>query len=193
MLNVGRIHEWRGQEVRDRDDEKLGKLDEVYYDARTGEPAFISVKSGLLGRRNNLVALADATVGREYVRVAHAAAEVSDVETDEVDGRLNPDALRAAAQAYGVTVNPDGEYESATLLSGRRAQAAEVSKRADELEQMAARRAQEAEVSRGRAHDAAQARDVAEEERDDAQQAAEAAREDAERAARDAPPSLDAG
>jgi len=55
MLEVEHIEAWRGQEVHDTHGESLGKLDEVFFDARTGEPLLLSIKSGLLGRHYGLV------------------------------------------------------------------------------------------------------------------------------------------
>lgn len=187
MQNVEEIHEWRGQEVLDRDGEKVGKLDEVYYDAG-GDAVFASVKSGLMGRHNHLVSLAGAGVSRDHIRVVHALAEIKDVEVGEHDGLLDPDGVRRAAHVYGITLDPEARYESATVLHERRAEAAQASERADELERIAGQRAQEAEVSRGQAHDAGQNAAVADDEREEAQRAAAEARLEAERASRTAPP-----
>ncbi len=188
MLRVEQIHEWRGQDVLDRDGERIGKLDEVFYDAADGQPRFISVKSGLLGRKNHLVALAGATFSREHVRVAYPQTDIERVETGERDGRLDAAAVRDAAEIYAAAVDPDARFESATLLSERQAHADQAAAHARELEQEATLRAKQADASKGRAQDAAQASRSAEQERDDAHQAAIEARRDAQQAARDVPP-----
>jgi hypothetical protein len=69
-IAVEDIKEWRGQDVLDPQSEKLGKLDEVFYDTETDQPAFAAVKSGTLSKHLTLVPLGGATVGRDYVRVA---------------------------------------------------------------------------------------------------------------------------
>jgi hypothetical protein len=188
MLQIEQIDEWRGQEVRDQDDEKIGKLDEVFYDSASGEPRFISVTSGLFGRRSYLVALVNASVGREYVRVGYSAAQVQAVEASETDGQLDPQVLRAATETYGVPIVADTRFESSTLLSERQAQAAQARERADQLEQEAARRDQEAAERRDQAEEAARASARAARDRDDAIQAATTARAEADHAAADAPP-----
>jgi hypothetical protein len=188
MLHVEQIHEWRGQDVLDRDGERIGKLDEVFYDAGTGEAVFVSVKSGLLGRRLNLVALAGATVGREYVRVAYAITSIEGVESVEDHGQLDPAAVQGAADAYGIEIDLTTRFESATLITERHAQAAASAERAEDLKQEALKRAQEVSTTRQRADDAAQDAAQAERELEQAQRAAAEAHDEAHPAAPDAPP-----
>ena len=65
MVSIERLEDWRGQQVFDRAGESLGKLDEIYYDAASGQPVLIAVKSGLLGRKSSLIPLDGTTAGRE--------------------------------------------------------------------------------------------------------------------------------
>ena len=57
MIPVENITDWRGQDVVDPIGEKLGKLEEVYFDGETDEPAFAAVKTGLVSKRLTLVPL----------------------------------------------------------------------------------------------------------------------------------------
>jgi hypothetical protein len=77
-IAVEDIKEWRGEDVVDLHDDKLGKLEEVYYDTETDAPAFAAVKSGLFGKRLTLVPLAGATAGRSRLRVRAAKEEFKD-------------------------------------------------------------------------------------------------------------------
>ena len=63
MIPIEDIKQWRGQDVVDPADEKLGKLEEVFYDTETDTPAFAAVKSGVFGKHLTLVTLAGATAG----------------------------------------------------------------------------------------------------------------------------------
>lgn len=72
------LKDWRGQDVIDRGGDKLGKLEEVFYDTAVDVPAFAAVKSGLLGKHLTLVPLDRATVGQAYVRVAIAKDQFKD-------------------------------------------------------------------------------------------------------------------
>ena len=46
------IGEWRGRELVDLTGERIGKLEDVYFDIETDEPQFGTVKEGFLGRHS---------------------------------------------------------------------------------------------------------------------------------------------
>jgi hypothetical protein len=192
MLDIEQIDEWRGEDVIDRDGEKLGKLDEVYYDSTSGRPAFASVRHGLLGRKNHVVPLNGASVSRSHIRVAYPAETVHGVEVEEVDGTLDPDGIRRAAVVYGLAIDADGRFESSTLLAERSAVVEQARERADELEGQADRLAQEAEAARGRAAEASRDAQEAERRRLESRRAAEEARSQATHAEQQMPPGPDA-
>ena len=48
---------WRGRTVRDRNDEKIGKIGDLYLDEETDRPAYAGVRTGLLGRRESIIPL----------------------------------------------------------------------------------------------------------------------------------------
>jgi sporulation protein YlmC with PRC-barrel domain len=134
MLQIERIEQWRGQEVLDPEGEKIGKLEEVFYDSTSGEARFISVAGGRFGRHSYLVALVDATVGPDYVRVGFPASRVEAVDASTSDGQLDPETVRTATEYYGIPIVVDASFESATLLAERRAQAAQARAAAREQE-----------------------------------------------------------
>jgi hypothetical protein len=63
------VKAWSGQDALDPQGEKLGKLEEVFYDTETDTPAFAAIKSGTFGKHLTLVGLAGATAGRDYLRL----------------------------------------------------------------------------------------------------------------------------
>ncbi len=182
MLGVEQIDEWRGQDVVDRDGEKLGKLDDVFYDTANGEAVFLTVKSGLLGRRSHLVPVAQASVGREYVRVAFTAEQVDKAETSDTDGVLDSDAARRAADTYGVRLGDGTRFESASLIEQRRADAEDAREQADKLDKEARDRADKADEAHRRADEAKDRASDADSEAKRAREAAEDARTAADRA-----------
>lgn len=157
MPEVERIEEWRGQEVIDPDGEKLGKLAEVFFRSGTDEAVFGAVKHGLLGRKAVMVALAGATLSREYVRVTQTKAEVDAAPTfDDAEG-LSATAADTLARHYGLAL-PPGEssgFESSTSRDARLAAAAESHARAQELHDAGQCKAAEAEQAHARAEAAA--------------------------------------
>ncbi len=190
MLNVERIEEWRGQDILDSDGQKIGKLEEVYYDAAGGEAMFVSVKSGLLGRHTALVPLADASVGRDYIRLAYTGEQVDRAERGP-EGEVSRNEVRDLSAAFALEL-PDGlEVESASLINERHAKAEQARRRAQELELEAQRKADEHADAEQQADEAAAKARAAADEKHQAQSAAEEARADAERAERstaDPPP-----
>jgi len=183
MLNIEQIADWRGQDVFDSDGERIGKLEEVYYDRDSGEPVVASVKSGLFGRHGSLVPLAGATAGRDYVRVAYTGDQVKSTEDVEIAQTLSADTLGQVRTIYGVELGEGAQLESATLLEQRRSEAQEAIERADALEREAIRAAEGAKDARGQADEATGAADAAERDAVERQTEAAAARE-AEAAAR---------
>ena len=64
------IAEWHGNELVDREDDKMGKLEDVYVDVETDEPMFGTVKEGLLARHLTFVPLRGLTIGPDNLQVA---------------------------------------------------------------------------------------------------------------------------
>lgn len=88
MIESADIREWRTRDVVDPDGRRIGSLESVYVDTGTDHPAFATVVVGLPTRhRLVFVPLAEAVVGPDYVKVAHAKAKVKDgpsIGTDDI-------------------------------------------------------------------------------------------------------------
>ena len=84
-----------GATVVGADGDKIGKVDEVYLDNASGEPEWVSVKTGLFGSNVSLLPLAEVSVSGETVTVPFDKAKVKDAphhdpgmelsEADEAD------------------------------------------------------------------------------------------------------------
>jgi hypothetical protein len=181
MLNVEQVEEWLGQEVLDAQNERVGKLDEVYYAKGGSEAVFAVVKSGMLGRHTSLVPLAGASVGRDYLKLAYSAEQIeqagSDIDAQDV---LVADTARQTSAAYGVEV-PEEDFESAASINRRGQATREAQERAEALEEEARRRTVEAEEARGSAHDASEQASLKDDEAERARAEAERARAEAQR------------
>jgi len=44
--------EWHGKDLVDRDGERIGKLEDVYFNVGIDQPQFATVKEGLIGRHS---------------------------------------------------------------------------------------------------------------------------------------------
>ena len=181
VIGVEHIEAWRGQQVIDPDGQQLGKLDEVFFDTASGTPLMIAVKSGLLGRKSTLVPIDDATVGPDYIRVAHRQEVVE--RAAGIGGESAPDAdqLSALGSAYGLKFSDRVQLESATAREAKRAEAEAARARAEDLEADADRKLAAKEAAQEQAATAGDSAGQAEREAEDARRAAADARKQADR------------
>jgi PRC-barrel domain len=108
MIVVEDIKEWRGQDVVDAQGQKLGKLEEIYFDTETDRPAFAAVKSGTLTRHLTLLPLAGATVGRDHLSVSASKDQFKQAPSFATDVDLSADDERDAYAFYGLDYRPAG-------------------------------------------------------------------------------------
>jgi sporulation protein YlmC with PRC-barrel domain len=183
-MEIEQIEEWEGQDVVDCDGEKIGKLEDIYFEAGSREAVFGCVKTGMLGRRHFLVPLGNATVSREHVRVAYRQDHVKDAPQAEPGATLGSGMEQELARHYGIELTAPpagaaGRYESASARAQREARAREATERAEELESLADRKAEDAREAELQADDTHRQAQQAQDERDRAEQAAAEARAEA--------------
>jgi len=77
---------WRGKEILDRDGERIGTLEDVYFDIETDEPQFGTIKEGFLDRHLTFVPLTAVTIGPDYLQVAVTRQQVKDAPNMEHEG-----------------------------------------------------------------------------------------------------------
>jgi uncharacterized protein YrrD len=78
--------EWHGKDLVDRDGERIGKLEDVYFDVGTDQPQFATVKEGLIGRHLTFVPLTEVTIGPDHLQVSASKAEVKGAPNLEMEG-----------------------------------------------------------------------------------------------------------
>jgi hypothetical protein len=103
------IAEWKGQDVLDPDGSKLGKLEDVLYDAETDVPAFAAVKSGKIGKHLTLVPLTGASVGPDHVRLQYRKSEVKDAPSYDTDAELSVKDEADAFDYFGIAYSTAGQ------------------------------------------------------------------------------------
>ena len=97
-----RMLQFRGEQLTDRDGEKIGLIEEVYLDAESGEPEWVLVHTGMFGAKRNFVPLAGATEVEGQLRVPLEKATVKDAPRIEPNGQLTKDEEAALFTHYGV-------------------------------------------------------------------------------------------
>jgi hypothetical protein len=108
-ITIEDVKAWRGQTVLDADGEKLGKLEEVYYDTETDLPAFGAVKSGTFGKHVTLVPLEAATAGQDYLRVGVGKSAFKKAPSFDPDAELSVEDEMGAYGHFGLEYRPAGQ------------------------------------------------------------------------------------
>jgi uncharacterized protein (TIGR02271 family) len=100
-LQMDNIQDLRGEEVVDRDGDKIGKVEEIYLDQQTGKPEWALVKTGLFGSASTFVPLSGATREDDALRVPYEKSLVKDAPNMEADGQLSDDEEARLYRHYG--------------------------------------------------------------------------------------------
>jgi hypothetical protein len=112
VFEIASIREWRGHDVVDAEDHKIGELEAVYVDTSTDLPSFGTVQVGLPTRhRLVFVPLDRATVGPGYIKVAYDRKQVKDAPSIGMDGELPAADEEAIFKHYGLPYQPGANGE----------------------------------------------------------------------------------
>jgi uncharacterized protein (TIGR02271 family) len=101
MATLQEVQTWRGRAVVGSDGEKIGRIEDIYLDRRSGEPEWAAVTTGLFGSKVSFVPLRDAAQVKDDIRCAYDKATVKDAPNIEADGELSPDEERRLYEHYG--------------------------------------------------------------------------------------------
>ncbi|MDQ1103053.1 hypothetical protein QE364_003501 [Nocardioides zeae] len=66
--------------------DKIGKVGQLYYDDATGQPAFVTVNTGLFGMRESFVPVTDATLDGDRLTLPFTKEQIKDAPSVDVDG-----------------------------------------------------------------------------------------------------------
>ena len=112
MFPAENIRDWRGRAVVDADGRKIGELEAVYVDTVTDEPAFVTVKVGMIGRhRLTFVPLADAKVSPNHVRLSIRRDQAKGAPSIDTDGELLATMEPDLFSHYGIEYTPGAAGE----------------------------------------------------------------------------------
>jgi sporulation protein YlmC with PRC-barrel domain len=106
-IEKDRIIQFRGQDMCDREGERLGKIEEIYLDAETREPEWALVHTGLFGTKRTFVPLGGADEADGSLRVPFAKDMVKDAPKVEPNGQLTESEEAELFRHYGLA--PDAE------------------------------------------------------------------------------------
>src|SRR3712207_468275 len=107
MIGTDTISRVIGQDVYDESGEKIGSAAEVYLDDETGQPEWVTVRTGLFGTKESFVPIRDANLTDDGVRVPVSKERVKDAPKIDTDGHLSPQEEQELYRYYGMGTGTD--------------------------------------------------------------------------------------
>ena len=105
-LTMDRLNEMRGMPVYDDSGEKIGSVDEIFWDEETRQPEWIGVGTGLLGTKRVLVPVPGANPTGDGITVPYSKNQVKDAP--DIDGdEISQDTEYELARYYGLEYSED--------------------------------------------------------------------------------------
>ncbi|MCY1143776.1 PRC and DUF2382 domain-containing protein [Actinoplanes sp. Pm04-4] len=89
MTTQNDIDQLTGTDVYDTDGDKIGSVGQVFLNADSGDPEWVTVKTGLFGTKETFIPLGNATVANDRVTVAYTKDHVKDAPRIDADGPLS--------------------------------------------------------------------------------------------------------
>jgi uncharacterized protein (TIGR02271 family) len=102
MIGTDTISRVIGQDVYDESGEKIGSAAEVYLDDETGQPEWVTVRTGLFGTKESFVPIRNADLTDDGVRVPVSKTQVKDAPKIDADGHLSPEEEQELYRYYGL-------------------------------------------------------------------------------------------
>jgi uncharacterized protein (TIGR02271 family) len=109
VLEQNQIDNLIGRDIYGLDGGKIGTAVQVYVDDQTGEPEWVTVRTGLFGTKESFVPLADANMSGDQITVPYDKAFVKDAPSIDEDGQLSEDQEQ---ELYGYYNRSDGQDET---------------------------------------------------------------------------------
>ncbi|TYP88081.1 DUF2382 domain-containing protein [Blastococcus xanthinilyticus] len=119
MIGTETISRVIGQDVYDTEGQKIGSASEVYLDDETGQPEWVTVKTGMFGTKESFVPIRDADLTNDGVRVAVSKDRVKDAPKIDADGHLSPAEEQELYRYYGLGTGTTDTTVGMTETTGR--------------------------------------------------------------------------
>ena len=106
------LRAWRGHTVIDPEGDKIGTVDDIYLDDDTDQPQWLTVSTGMFGKRVSFVPLEGATAQGDQLMVAFPKETIKSAPNAETDGHLSREEEETLYRHYGLDYGqapaPDG-------------------------------------------------------------------------------------
>ena len=108
MSDTTHGYHWEGRTLKDRNGDKIGKIDSLYVDQETDKPEWALVNTGLFGSKSSFVPLAGAGTEADDVVVQVDASQVKDAPRMDADEELSEQQEADLFRHYGVDYTAEG-------------------------------------------------------------------------------------
>ena len=102
MPDIDTVRTWQGRTLVDRDGDRIGTIDAIYLDDRTGQPEWALVNTGLFGTKSTFVPLGQAFQTDNDVLVPHDKQLVKDAPRVDADQHLSEAEEQQLWRHYGL-------------------------------------------------------------------------------------------
>ncbi len=112
MIGSETISRVIGKDVYDESGQKIGSASEVYLDDESGQPEWVTVRTGLFGTKESFVPIRDADLTDDGLRVAVSKDRVKDAPKIDTEGHLSPQEEQELYRYYGLGVGSGAGQDS---------------------------------------------------------------------------------
>jgi stress response protein YsnF len=116
-MTIDQLQEARGLPVYDSAGDKIGEVEEIFYDEQTNEPVWIGIGTGFFGTKRVLVPVDSAQLEPDGLRVPYDKDKVKDspdIDSDEI----SPETEAELYSYYGLTSPQPASYTGDTTQEG---------------------------------------------------------------------------
>lgn len=106
VVTQEQLNEYYAAEVVDQDGGRVGSMGEIYLDNRTGDPAWLTVRTGFLGGRKVFVPLVTAEIRDGQIFVPYSSAKIKGAPDVPADPHLSDNEEQDLYQYYAVQEGP---------------------------------------------------------------------------------------
>ena len=118
MPETTEAYDFEGRTLVDADGEKIGKIDELYFDEVGGQPEWALVNTGLFGTKKTFVPIRSASPSGEDLEVPVTKQQVKDAPRIDADQELSEQEERQLFEHYGVPYTTEGSTTATGAPAG---------------------------------------------------------------------------
>ena len=119
MTNATEFQQWIGHNAVDSDDNKIGKIGQIYLDDRSGAPTWVTVSTGMFGSKESFAPLYGCSASGDDLKLTVSKQMVKDAPSVDADGRIDDDEANRLYTHYQGLLGPSRDGGDAGREGGR--------------------------------------------------------------------------